>query len=112
MGEHHVEVGSDEGSVRTFTRALLNDLVALERMLDGGRIESGVGRIGAEQEMFLVDRYARPVLVAEEVLSRAGDARLTTELARFNLEANFTPRLLEGDCLRRMPAEADEVIAA
>jgi CBS domain-containing protein/gamma-glutamyl:cysteine ligase YbdK (ATP-grasp superfamily) len=112
MGEHHVEVGSDEGSVRTFTRALLNDLVALERMLDGGRIESGVRRIGAEQEMFLVDRYARPVLVAEEVLSRAGDARLTTELARFNLEANFTPRLLEGDCLRRMHAEADEVIAA
>src|ERR1044072_4689275 len=104
MGEHHVEVGSDEGSVRTFTRALLNDLVALERMLDGGRIESGVRRIGAEQEMFLVDRYARPVLVAEEGLSRAGDARLTTELARVNLAATLTPR--------RLHAEADEVIAA
>src|ERR1044072_6471779 len=112
MGAHRVEVGSDEGSVRTFTRALLNDLVALERMLDGGRIESGVRRIGAEQEMFLSDRYARPVMVAEEVVSRAGDARLTHDTARFNLEANFTPRLLEGDCLRRMHAEADEVIAA
>ncbi|HEX6622624.1 MAG TPA: glutamate-cysteine ligase family protein, partial [Pyrinomonadaceae bacterium] len=112
MGEHQIEAGCDEGKVRAFTRALLNDLAALERMLDGGLIESGVRRIGAEQEMFLIDRHLRPAFVAEEVLSRAGDPRLTTEIARFNLEANLTPRLLAGDCLRRMHEEADEVVAA
>lgn len=110
MGEHHVEEGADGDKERAFVRALLNDLAALERMLDGGRIESGVRRIGAEQEMFLVDRHMRPALVAQEVLSRACDPRLTTEIARFNLEANLTPRLLEGDCLRRMHDEVDEVI--
>ncbi len=80
-------------------------------MLDEGRIESGVRRIGAEQEMFLVDRHMRPAPVAQEVLGRVGDPRLTTEIARFNLEANLTPRLLEGDCLRRMEDEVREVVA-
>jgi CBS domain-containing protein len=111
MGEHHIETNSDDVRERAFVRALLNDLSALEKMLDEGRIESGVRRIGAEQEMFLVDRYMRPACVAQEVLRRVGDARLTTEIARFNLEANLTPRLLEGDCLRRLEAEVGEVIA-
>ena len=112
MGEHQIEAGCDEGKVRAFTRALLNDLAALERMLDGGLIESGVRRIGAEQEMFLIDQHLRPAFIADEVLSRAGDARLTNEIARFNLEANLTPRRLEGDCLRRMHEEADEIVGA
>ncbi len=110
MGEHHVETGSDDRKVRAFMRALLNDLTALERMLEEGLIESGVHRIGAEQEMFLVDRNMRPACVAQEVLGRVGDPRLTTEIARFNLEANLTPRLLEGDCLRRLEEEAREIV--
>ncbi|HKG12927.1 MAG TPA: CBS domain-containing protein [Pyrinomonadaceae bacterium] len=110
MGEHHVETGNDDRKVRAFMRALLNDLAALERMLEEGLIESGVRRIGAEQEMFLVDRHMRPACVAQDVLGRVGDPRLTTEIARFNLEANLTPRLLEGDCLRRLEEEAREVI--
>ena len=36
-------------------RAILADLRALERMLDEGMFETGVRRIGAEQEMFLID---------------------------------------------------------
>ena len=91
-------------------RVLLNDLAALERMLTEGRIESGVRRMGAEQEMFLVDPHMRPAPVAQEVLGRVGDPRLTTEIARFNLEANLTPRLLEGDCLRRLEGEIREVV--
>ncbi len=43
-------------------RSLLDDLRALEMMLEEGRIESGVRRIGAEQEMFLVGRDSAPRL--------------------------------------------------
>ena len=111
MGEHHVEEANDGRKERAFVRALLNDIAALERMLDGGLIESGVRRVGAEQEMFLVDRHLRPVPVAGEVIARAGDPRLTTEIARFNLEANLSPRLLGGDCFRRLHEETEEVIA-
>jgi CBS domain-containing protein/gamma-glutamyl:cysteine ligase YbdK (ATP-grasp superfamily) len=110
MGEHHVEEVSDGRKERAFVRALLNDTAALERMLDGNLIESGVRRIGAEQEMFLVDRHMRPAPVAQEVIARAGDPRLTTEIARYNLEANLSPRLLEGDCFRRLHEETEGVI--
>ncbi|HEY9286314.1 MAG TPA: CBS domain-containing protein [Pyrinomonadaceae bacterium] len=109
MGEHEVNQNLSDGRVRDFTRALLADLRALERMLAEGRFETNVRRIGAEQEMFLVDREMRPAFVATEVLRRINDPRLTTEIARFNLEANLTPLELSGDCLSRMEAELREV---
>src|SRR5918998_513276 len=101
MGEHQVNQNLSDVAVRGFTRALLADLRALERMLEEGRFETGVRRVGAEQEMFLVDREMRPAFVAPEVLRRVNDPRLTTEIARFNLEANLTPLELSGDCLSR-----------
>ncbi|HKP72054.1 MAG TPA: glutamate-cysteine ligase family protein, partial [Pyrinomonadaceae bacterium] len=110
MGEHQVERGADDSRMRAFMKSLLNDLGALERMLETGRIESGVRRVGAEQEMFLIDSHFRPAPVAVDVIERVRDARITTEIARFNLEANLTPRLLEGDCFRRMEEEVKDVI--
>jgi CBS domain-containing protein len=92
-------------------RALLEDLHALEAMIDAGRIEEGVRRIGAEQEMFLVGRDLRPAPVSMEVLRRANDPRLTTEIARFNLEANLTPLSLGGDCFRLLERELDELVS-
>jgi CBS domain-containing protein/gamma-glutamyl:cysteine ligase YbdK (ATP-grasp superfamily) len=110
MGEHHVEDGADPSRLRAFMRAMLNDLRALERMLDAGAFEQGVRRLGAEQEMFLVDRHLSPAYVAQEVIEGASDPRLTTEIARFNLEANLTPRPLAGDCFRRLEEEVCEVV--
>ena len=110
MGEHQVEYGSDPSRHRTFMRAMLNDLRALEQMLDAGRFEEGVRRVGAEQEMFLVGRDMSPAPVATEVIEAVADPRLTTEIARFNLEANLTPRTLAGDCFRRMEEEIGEVV--
>ena len=110
MGEHQIEQNTDDRSRREFMKALLGDLGALERMLDAGSIESGVRRIGAEQEMFLVDSQFRPAPVAVETIERVRDPRITTEIARFNLEANLTPRLFEGDCFRRMEEEVLDVI--
>ena len=110
MGEHNIEKSVDDRQMRAFTKALLNDLGALEQMLDTGRIESGVRRIGAEQEMFLVDAQLRPAPVAVEIIERVKDPRITTEIARFNIEANLTPRLFEGNCFRRMEEEIKGVI--
>jgi hypothetical protein len=45
----------DPERLRRFTRHLLTDLRALEAMIEGERIENGIARIGAEQELFLVD---------------------------------------------------------
>src|SRR5215217_1475191 len=107
MGEHNVEQQVDEKKAQAFMKALLEDLRALAFMLENGQVESGVTRIGAEQEMFLIDRYLRPAPVSLEVLQQANDARLTTEIARFNLEANLTPLELANDCFTRLEHELD-----
>ena len=88
----------DPDAIRSFTKALLVDLQALEEMLETGMIESGVRRFGAEQEAFLVDRTFHPAPKAPEVLARLNDSAFTTELARFNLEMNLPPVPLEGSC--------------
>jgi CBS domain-containing protein len=110
MGEHTVEQNVDEKKSQAFMKALLKDLSALACMLEQGQVENGVTRIGAEQEMFLVDRYLRPAPVSLAVLQQAGDARLTTEIARFNLEANLTPLELTGDCFSRMEQELEQIL--
>lgn len=111
MGEHNVEKDPDENKLQAFMKALLDDLRALDYMLDNDLIENGVRRIGAEQEMFLVDENLRPAPVSMQVLEHAGDPRLTTEIARFNLEANLTPLMLTGNCLSQMESELGELLA-
>jgi CBS domain-containing protein/gamma-glutamyl:cysteine ligase YbdK (ATP-grasp superfamily) len=110
MGDKQVALDYDEKQMRAFTIGVLNDLQALERMLDAGMLEETPRRIGAEQEMFLIDSAMRPAPVAVEVIEAAGDERLTTEIGRFNLEANLTPRIFTSNSLRMMEDELNEVI--
>lgn len=105
MGEQDVRDNDDDGERRDFVKALLDDVNAMERMLAEGMFETGVRRIGAEQEMFLVDDALSPAPIANELLDGNDDPRLVCELARFNLEANLDPRLYGGDCLRSMEEE-------
>lgn len=92
-------------------RNLLDDLRALERMLEDGWIEANLRRVGAEQEMFLVGPGFRPASIATDVLDVIDDRHFTTELARFNLEANLDPLVFEGDCLSKMEAQLVELVA-
>lgn len=110
MSEQEAEHVFDEHQQRAFMKAILDDLRALEGMLETGVVESGVRRIGAEQEMFLVDSNLGPAAVAEDFLGRVNDARFVAEVARFNLEANLTPLTLGGRCFRRMEEELTEVL--
>lgn len=104
-GHKHID-GELEGKTRrSFMRALLNDLRALERMLQENRFERGVSRIGAEQELFLVDRAYHPAPGALDLLNRLDDPHFTTELGLFNLEINADPQPLGGDGLARMEAQ-------
>ena len=111
MGDAEHPEGDDSGQLHHFTRALLADMHALERMLDGDLFETGVRRVGAEQEMFLVDDSMQAAPVAGEVIGRLKDPRLVHELALFNLEANVSARVFGGGCLSDMHAELLDVIS-
>lgn len=102
MGQQDVRKDSDEAARREFTQHLIKDVRALERMLREGMFETGVRRIGAEQELFLVDERGKPAPIIDEVLEHNTDERIVTELTRFNLEFNMEPITFGGDCLSQM----------
>lgn len=111
MGEHNVNPDSSNAGQQAFMRSLLEEVRALDLMISRGMIESGIRRIGAEQEMFIVDRAFSPANRAPELLQQITDPRFTNELGLFNLEANLSPRRLGGNCLRLMEQEAQEIHA-
>jgi CBS domain-containing protein len=111
MGEQNIEEYADEATRQAFMKSLLDEVRALDRMLAKGMLETGVSRIGAEQEMFLVNPARQPALTALEVLEKLGDERFTHELGLFNIEANLSVQALKGGCLGHMEAEAQDVYA-
>lgn len=109
--KQQVRPDEDAEQHREFMVALLNDLKALERMIDEGYFACDVRRIGAEQEMFLIDQQTwSPTKGALEMLERLEDPHFTTELGMFQLEANCSPQVLSGDGLTRMHAELDMLV--
>jgi CBS domain-containing protein len=110
MGEQDVRERSQADEIRVFLKDLLKDVRAFERMLEEDLFESGVRRIGAEQELFLVDQLWRPAPIATEILELLDDAHFTTELARFNLEFNLDPLTFGGSCLRDMEWQVGEFL--
>ena len=109
MGEQNIRAHSDEGARQKFMKSLLDEVQALEHMLQRGMLESGRRRIGAEQEMFIVNRAWQPARKAIDILDTIGDKRFTHELGMFNLEANLAVQEVDAHCLRRMEAEAQEL---
>jgi len=101
---------SDEQRTRIFVRAMLNDIRALEVLIEQDLIERDMRRVGVEQEMYIVDAEGYPAPISEQVLKRLADDRFTTELARFNLEANLDPEPIGGDFLRSMQRSLDDVL--
>ena len=110
MGDQKVSTESGGSEMRQFTKSVLNDLQALEKMLEGGMFEDDKLRIGAEQEMFLVDSAMCAAPIATDIIEDAKDERLTTEIGRFNIEANLTPLDFTGDCLSKLENELYEVL--
>jgi len=100
-----LDTAADGEKLREFMQRLLQDIRALEKMIEEGMIEEGVRRIGAEQEMFLVDRELRPASAAMTMLERLSDPHFVTEVAQFNLECNLDAFPLGGDCLSRMETQ-------
>jgi hypothetical protein len=110
VGKEDVLVDSRDESSASFREALLRDLRALEQMLRTDALESDAVRIGAEQEVFLIDRAYRPAPIASQVLEQLADSRFTNEIGKFNLEVNVPPRSFNGGCLHSLEAELNGLL--
>jgi gamma-glutamyl:cysteine ligase YbdK (ATP-grasp superfamily) len=93
------DIGQEEFDERDYPRfreRLEECLSALARALDHPGFGSGPATIGAELELFLVDRAGRPLPHNQAVRAATGDPRVTVELNRCNLELNASAALLAG----------------
>lgn len=102
MGSQSVKPITNRIERKQFLNHLLNDIEALDMMIKSDAFEKGIQRIGAEQELCIVDQYYRPSFNALEILDKINDSHFTTELGLFNLEANLDPIRLDGKCFSQL----------
>lgn len=107
MGFQKVNTLESKDTMAEFVRHLLDDVRAFEHMLENDWFESDITRIGAEQEMCLIDKQTfKPAPINMQVMEyMAENPWCVTELAKFNLETNLTPHEFTGDCLSKLEAE-------
>ena len=107
MGEQQVSIVKTQDQMQHFVKSLLDDVKALEYMLDHDWFEKDIVRIGAEQEMVLVDQKTlKPACINMEALTHMTEwPWVETELAKFNLEINLEPREFKERALREMEDE-------
>ncbi|MHA7830837.1 MAG: CBS domain-containing protein [Flagellimonas sp.] len=110
MGEHIQESVFNEQERKTFVQHLIDDIQALEQMIDQGMIEDDIVRIGAEQEMCLINPDYRPAPKSLDIIKTVDDPHFTTELASYNVEANLDPYTLDKDCFTSMENQLRELV--
>jgi CBS domain-containing protein len=110
MGEQKVNTKVDDKSRGVFIKHLLDDIVAIEKMINEGMIENEIVRIGAEQEFCLLTENWRPSMKSLEILEEIDDPHFTTELARYNLEINLDPFELKTDCFSQVEKQLTNLL--
>ena len=112
MGDLNVRLVSTQKQLNDFTKCLLHDVQALERMLQDNWFTTDPIHIGAEQEICLIDTHYKPAPAALPVLEAlGGDASsFTTELAKFNIEANLKPLEFRNGCFSQMEQELNQLL--
>lgn len=110
MGEQRVSLLSDKAQMNRFVKQLLADVRSLKYMIDNDWFEKDITRMGAEQEMCLVDKKTfKPAPIAMKALKKLKKHEWAeTELARFNLETNLTPLELTDTCFSDLEKESIE----
>ncbi|MBL8856007.1 MAG: CBS domain-containing protein [Planctomycetaceae bacterium] len=111
MGETNVGSIDSLEQRRRYAQLLLNDLKAIRIMQAEGMFESGVYKIGAEQELFVLDDDFRPSLNGPEVLQALNHPNFTHEVARFTMEINLDPVTLAGPSFSTMDRQLVDLMA-
>ena len=98
MGNQNIKPIVTTEQRKKFLYHLLNDVKALDKMVQNDMFEKNIVRIGAEQEFCIVNNDFRPSKKSLEILDKISDKHFTTEIGLFNLEINLDPIVLEKNC--------------
>jgi hypothetical protein len=76
----------------------LDDIRTFEKMWEDNSFVQEPIKIGAEQELCIVNKYFEPSTSALKILDTINDVHYTNELGLYNLEINLDPEVLTGNC--------------
>lgn len=110
MGDLNVTKLKTKKDRANYIHHLLNDIKALEMMIEKGLIEEEPLRIGAEQEFCLVNNQFLPESKSLELLKDIDDAHFTTEIGNYNLEINLDTLNLGKDCFSKLHKQLDSLL--
>ncbi|TAI47112.1 CBS domain-containing protein [Flagellimonas allohymeniacidonis] len=111
MGEKNVTRHTDALEKQIFEQHLVKDVKALEMLLDRQLFEDDIVRIGAEQELCIIDKHNQPYDINLKLLEEINDPHFTSELASYNLEINLDPFELKGDCFSKVENQLNSLLA-
>lgn len=92
---------------KNFLLAVLADLETFGEMLEDNSFETGISRVGVEQELDFIDQNQRPSALVPRILDYLEEGPFTTEYAKFNLEINSNPHEIAGRVFQNLAAELD-----
>ncbi|MEZ5014667.1 MAG: CBS domain-containing protein [Chitinophagales bacterium] len=101
MGEQSSLKGTNRQRLK-FISKLLDDVAALDYMIQERMIPNAHTRIGAEQEICVLNNEYDPGNNAQRILGQITEPGFTTELAVYNMEINLDPIDLRDTCFSTM----------
>ena len=110
MGSQSVKAITTLKQRKEYISQLLNDIKAFELMIENDAFEKGIQRIGAEQELCIVNKNYRPSFNALKILDSINDPHFTTELGLFNLEINLDPLQLNDTCFSKLEQNLQKLL--
>lgn len=111
MGSQSVKAITSQKERKKNIYHLLNDVKALEKMVEEDFFEKNIQRVGAEQELCITNNNFRPSFNALKILEKIKDPHFATELALFNLEVNLDPVELSGRCFSSLEKQLKALLA-
>ena len=108
MGEEIVRGTFSSEDFASFKQALQQQTGLLKKWFDEGVFSEQKASGGFELEAWLVDSQARPMAINEQFIARLNSDLVVPELARFNIELNGTPQILQGNALHKLQTELEQ----
>lgn len=88
MGQSINKTSFSASDHKKFAKQLKEELEELEGLLEKPGWGVGTCTLGAELELYLTDKHARPAHYNLALLQKAADPLMTAEINRFNIEYN------------------------
>lgn len=110
MGDLKVTELKTKKDRANYIHHLLNDIKALDLIIERGLIEEGPLRVGAEQEFCLVNDKFLPDNRSLELLEDINDDHFTTEISNYNLEINLDTQYLRAGCFSNLHEQLESLL--